>query len=569
MTTRILANFLQHTNNKPILRTGLIFLLIYLYCSIFNPYFFNAKGEALICMQTYNLILNAAFLLIITQIRYVGVFIFFLLTLLFGIISYMRYEFGYELSNELIFATFETTTEESSAFITFESVSFILICSLIAFFIWKGLRYLLPNIHHKPLRKQCVWFSGLSILLIFTYFLPSVFFHKIPWSDKSIPDYVVRNFSAEHYKWRPFFELPNQRAPYEDFTKTYRMPLANISVIMKGINEYTQEVTLIESAHFSSNCILKDDEELTVVLIIGESIRADHFGINGYHRNTTPKLSTIPGIISFSRMYSYGGATEFSFRSIMTGLTKNEEQLSRTSFVPILKKHGFNCSYYTENAANMCMSHHMKPVIGNHLDHSEIVKGDVIDVANIISRKINTTSNKRKFVIIQNGIGHYPYGHNIKYCHFKPSKFHTKSDDAEKSGLKNVYDNCIVAVDSFLERILTTLNDETLIVLYCSDHGELLGENGKWNHGDANNPYLRHVASFIWFSDTYKQRHPDIVAKYEQIKDKPLVHGQFYATILELCGIQSEIPLNVGSFLNDDFRNHPHNVPEANLQDKQ
>ncbi len=40
------------------------------------------------------------------------------------------------------------------------------------------------------------------------------------------------------------------------------------------------------------------------LLVLGERARYDHFGINGYHRNTTPKLSQISNLLSFSNMSS-------------------------------------------------------------------------------------------------------------------------------------------------------------------------------------------------------------------------------------------------------------------------
>ena len=75
-------------------------------------------------------------------------------------------------------------------------------------------------------------------------------------------------------------------------------------------------------------------------------------------------------------------------------------------------------------------------------------------------------------------------------------------------------------------------------------------------------PYLRHVAAFVWMSDSYKAQYPQIAQEFLNIKDKPLVHGQFYATILKLCGIKTTAPLNIGDFFEDDIRNHENNLPQ-------
>lgn len=119
----------------------------------------------------------------------------------------------------------------------------------------------------------------------------------------------------------------------------------------------------------------------------------------------------------------------------------------------------------------------------------------------------------------------------------------------------------------FLSDIINGVKQRNAVMLYISDHGQLLGEEGKLMHGDSENPILRSPAAFVWFSDEYKRRYPNLVEDMQSVRDKPLVHGQVYATVLKLVGIESDVPLRVGDFVNDDIRNHEHNVP-AELMEK-
>jgi lipid A ethanolaminephosphotransferase len=48
------------------------------------------------------------------------------------------------------------------------------------------------------------------------------------------------------------------------------------------------------------------------VLVVGETARADHFSLNGYPRNTNPKLSAQPGLINLPNVYSCGTETAVS-----------------------------------------------------------------------------------------------------------------------------------------------------------------------------------------------------------------------------------------------------------------
>ena len=44
----------------------------------------------------------------------------------------------------------------------------------------------------------------------------------------------------------------------------------------------------------------------------------------------------------------------------------------------------------------------------------------------------------------------------------------------------NAYDNTIVKTDDFLAKLYAQLKDYDAIVVYVSDHGQLLGEHGRF-----------------------------------------------------------------------------------------
>ncbi len=57
------------------------------------------------------------------------------------------------------------------------------------------------------------------------------------------------------------------------------------------------------------------------ILFIGESSRYDHWGINGYERNTSPQLSSIPNVVSYSSVYSQANLTMHSVPLLLTRAT--------------------------------------------------------------------------------------------------------------------------------------------------------------------------------------------------------------------------------------------------------
>ncbi|HHO59684.1 MAG TPA: phosphoethanolamine transferase, partial [Thiotrichales bacterium] len=49
-----------------------------------------------------------------------------------------------------------------------------------------------------------------------------------------------------------------------------------------------------------------------VILVVGETVRTDHFSLNGYKRETTPLLAKEPRVISYPRVSSCGTSTAIS-----------------------------------------------------------------------------------------------------------------------------------------------------------------------------------------------------------------------------------------------------------------
>lgn len=63
---------------------------------------------------------------------------------------------------------------------------------------------------------------------------------------------------------------------------------------------------------------------------MGESVRADHLPLNGYHRNTMPRLSRESNIVSFPHATSFGIVTRIS----AIGMFTDAELCRRTPVTP-------------------------------------------------------------------------------------------------------------------------------------------------------------------------------------------------------------------------------------------
>jgi len=129
------------------------------------------------------------------------------------------------------------------------------------------------------------------------------------------------------------------------------------------------------------------------------------------------------------------------------------------------------------------------------------------------------------FVLMERGPGgHAPYGD----FDGSASQYFINNESADTSTLRSDYARSIERDIELFEQRVTTLRDrgllEDTLVIYTSDHGEMLGENGLLGHNGPMCPELVYVPTvFI---------HPQLPARQEQ--DTPMHHVDLLPTICEL-----------------------------------
>ncbi|MGC9351002.1 MAG: sulfatase-like hydrolase/transferase [Sulfurovum sp.] len=91
------------------------------------------------------------------------------------------------------------------------------------------------------------------------------------------------------------------------------------------------------------------EDELTVVFVIGETTRGDHFSINGYERETTPKLSRIENLYSFKNVTSCDTLTLRSLPCMLSPMNADEEDRNPkySAFTDVFKSLGFQVEIYS------------------------------------------------------------------------------------------------------------------------------------------------------------------------------------------------------------------------------
>jgi lipid A ethanolaminephosphotransferase len=262
---------------------------------------------------------------------------------------------------------------------------------------------------------------------------------------------------------------------------------------------------------------------LLVVLVVGETARADHFSINGYSRPTTPLLEK-ENIINFSSVYSCGTETAISVPCMMSFLTRkgysNEKAKRQESVLDVLNHAGIGIFWRDNNSSckGAC----------DRLAYENIQKWKLPELCNDrecfdkallfeLDKKLNDiqSSTGHKLIVLHQKGSHGPdYYHRYpkKEEYFQPVCQTSELQECSSEEIINAFDNSIRYTDQFLAATLDWLKHQEanydVAMIYLSDHGESLGENHLYLHGM---PYLiapdvqKRVPLFFWMSTGFER----------------------------------------------------------------
>ena len=282
-----------------------------------------------------------------------------------------------------------------------------------------------------------------------------------------------------------------------------------------------------------------DKEKAVVVLVIGESARKANFQLYGYKRETNPLLSKQDSLRVYEAT-SCATYTTAGSKAILEPQNSDDlyELLPNYAF-----RTGVDVAWRTSNWGE-------PPIhIDEYLIDTELAEQypdvdkryDGILFAGLRER---IEASKRDKVLI---ILHTSTSHGPKYADKYPQEFEVykpvvKSvEEGEKNIglLVNAYDNTIRYTDFLLDSLINTLRSMTdwrSAMIFISDHGESLGENGLFMHGLPMKlaPKVQYEIPFlVWTSDGFR--------RYKSAKKLPAVLEQHYIfhSVLNLLSIES------------------------------
>ena len=289
-----------------------------------------------------------------------------------------------------------------------------------------------------------------------------------------------------------------------------------------------------------------------LIMVVGETARSQNFHIDGYPRNTTPELEK-HDIINFKNVSSCGTATAVSLPCMFSDLTHanfdDNAARHRQNLLDAIEVAGMQALWVENNpdckgVCDRIEKHDVADIYSNEF----CSEGGCYDEALLNGLNNYIDNIKEDTVIVLHTQGSHGPAYYRRYPQafkvFVPECRTSTVQDCSDEEVVNAYDNTILYTDYFLSKVIDYLQGSSASIntamLYVSDHGESLGEDGAYLHGL---PYFmapdfqKHVPLLLWLSEGFRQeKQLDEICLNEKTAD-PFSHDNVLHSVLGVMDV--------------------------------
>ena len=292
------------------------------------------------------------------------------------------------------------------------------------------------------------------------------------------------------------------------------------------------------------------------IIVLGETSRAANFSLGGYDRDTNPLLAK-DNVVYFPKTTSCGTATAVSVPCMFSNMprARYDESLAhhQEGLLDVIQRAGIQVLWNDNDGGckGACDRVPHQDMTAMKLP-GQCIDGECYDDVLFHDLEKTIDSMQGDGVIVLHTIGsHGPTYYNRyppQFRRFTPTCDTSEIQSCSQEQLKNTYDNTILYIDYIVDKAIKLLQSKqdkfTTSLVYLSDHGESLGENGVYLHGL---PYSiapetqKHVPMLLWLSDDYQKRYGvnyDCLQK--QAKENDYSQDNLFSTVLGITGVETK-----------------------------
>ncbi|MEY8710337.1 phosphoethanolamine transferase EptA [Mangrovibacter phragmitis] len=441
--------------------------------------------------------------------------------------NYFMFTYGAVIDRNMMLNIFDTNTQEVTALLTPQ------------LFVWLGLTGVVPAalLCAIKIRKERWW----SVLLLRGLMVISAIMVILLSASTLYKDYasLFRN-NKEIVK---MVTPPNYVTGFIQFA--HKQIAGNTSQLIRQGEDATKGA-LIRS----------QSKKTVVILVLGEASRAQDYSLGGYTRETNPELSK-RDVIWFNHATSCGTETAVSVPCMFSGMTRSQYDADlahhREGLMDVLAHGGINVLWRENDGGckGAC----------TRIPHTDMTKWNLNDVCHdgicLDDAELYRLPNildgiQHDTVIVLHLMGSHGPAYYERYPpkmrRFTPTCDTNQIQDCTREALINTYDNSILYTDDIVSRTIDMLKQHTdmnTALVYLSDHGESLGENGIYLHGT---PWLiapdqqTHIPLLFWLSDNYSQGfHINRQCLQQKGKNDEVSQDNLFSTLLGMMDIRTHV----------------------------
>jgi lipid A ethanolaminephosphotransferase len=256
---------------------------------------------------------------------------------------------------------------------------------------------------------------------------------------------------------------------------------------------------------------------LLTVVVVGETVRAQNWGLSGSEHQTTPQLAQISKqeLFNFPYAKSCGTNTETSVPCMFSGIGRSDYSekwiKQHESVLALMQRAGVDMSWIDNQSGCKGACDGIKSMSASELVRQKKAADDLLDDILIKGLTASVSKIPKDQVVVLHMLGNHGPAYHKRYpqdkAYFTPTCQDNNLTNCSREAIINTYDNAIRYTDDVLAKLIQHLNqlqDRSVSLIYVSDHGESLGEKGLYLHGV---PYAfapeeqTRVPFFFWFPE--------------------------------------------------------------------
>lgn len=307
-----------------------------------------------------------------------------------------------------------------------------------------------------------------------------------------------------------------------------------------------------------------------VVFVLGESMTRNHMQLYGYKLENTPLLLERykrGEIFKFNDVIACGNHTREVMELLFTFSAKEDAAgtwHTNYNFFDIARRAGYYTAWISNQTATDYWGN-MDKMYSMRCDEKFFapLQKDSLWARNfdsILFPALDDTisrAHEKNFYCLHLHGTHWPY--KMRYPE-EFAKFTADDEDKHTEKAKEItaeYDNAILYNDFIMNEIFKRFEDKNALIIYISDHGQEMYENGSNFAGHSDEIFgsrnMIEIPMLVWTSKSFRKMYPEKIDALKNSCDNPYRTDLIIHTILDLMDIQTESFDATKSIVNKNF----------------